>query len=41
MLQFFLRHISGDSPAPLANDFCFAEFILLTSDFPAPPGAGR
>lgn len=41
MLQFFLRHISGDSPARMANDFCFTEFVLLTSDFPAPPGTAR
>ena len=41
MLQCFIRHISGDSPAPMANAFCFTEFVLLTSDFPAPPGAAR
>ncbi|HTA42882.1 MAG TPA: hypothetical protein VK789_10560 [Bryobacteraceae bacterium] len=39
MLQFTVRHTSGDSPAPPANDFCFTEFVLLISDFPAPPGA--
>jgi hypothetical protein len=40
MLQFTLRRISGDSPASV-NDFSFVEFVLLTSDFPAPPGAPR
>jgi hypothetical protein len=37
MLQFTLRH-NGVFSAPSANDFCFVEFVLLTSDFPAPPG---
>lgn len=39
MLQVSVRHTRGDSPAPVANDFSFIEFVLLLSDFPAPPGA--